>query len=173
MHPAIQPTPSALTDYFQIGPAIEAKLRSNALALGLLDVGALASLADALKDGSDADQIKRIAALVQRAPAAFVGYDTDLHQFDAEGGGHGLLQRWLVLLIVKNVASTVKNAPLLAEAGPLLLNTINTLSGWRPAINGVGELLHVAAPRPAFGPGIGIFPLAFTASVYIPGANHG
>ena len=164
--------PTPLTDYYQVGGAIEARLRDSAPTLGLLDVGALASLADALADGSDADQIKRIAALVPRAPAAFVGYDTDFHQFDADGGGHALLQRWLVLLIVKNVAGTAKNAALQAAAGPLLLAVINTLNGWRPDIAGVGELQRIAAPRPAYGPGIGIFPLAFSVPVYLPGANQ-
>ncbi len=158
-----------LTDYFQVGAAIKSRLVDANL--GLLDVGDLAPLADALAGAQDADIAKRLSALAPRSPAAFVGYDTDLMQWDSEAGGHLLLQRWLIVLVVRNAADTARGGAIMAAAGPLLLNTIQLLSGWRPGIDGIGELIHTAGPRPAFGPGIGLFPVAFLAPVFIPGAN--
>lgn len=162
---------AALTDYFQLGAALKARLRDPAHALGLVDVGDLAPLADALSGAKDSEIAQRLSALAPRSPAAFIGYDTDLTQFDTDGGGHLLFQRWLVVLVIKSAAGAASGSGVMEAAGPILFETLQCLSGWRPDIVGVGELQHVAGPRPAFGAGVGLFPLAFLVPFYVPGAN--
>lgn len=162
---------SELTDYFAVGAAIQTRLRDASQALGLLAVDDLAPLADAISGAQDGDIIKRILPLVPRSPAAFVGYDTEVMAQEFEGGGHMPMQRWLVVLAVKNAADTAKGSGVLLEAGPLILNVIQSLTGWRPALQGVGELRRVAAPRPVYGPGVGLFPTAFLAPLYLAGVN--
>lgn len=162
---------ASFTDWFQLGPPIQERLRDTSQALGLVDVGELAPLAEAVSAVKDGEVIKAILPLVPRAPAAFVGYDTDLTLWDSEGGGQAYFQRWHVVLAVKNAADTARNAAVLADAGPLIFKTVQSLSGWRPPIQCMGELRHVAGPRPSFGPGIGLFPLAFLVPIYLSGVN--
>lgn len=162
---------AALTDYFQLGPALKDYLRDPSQGFGLVDVGDLASLADALEGVKPEEIANRLSGLAPRCPAAFVGYDTDLEQWEMEDGGHQLYQRWLVVLMVRNVADTSRGAAVLAEAGPLLLRLIAALSGWRPDIKHLGALRHVAGPRPVFGTGVGLFPIAVLCPLYITGAN--
>lgn len=161
---------ATLTDYFQVGPAVQQQLR--VADIGLLDVGDLASLADAISGGgSESDIAQRIGQIAPRAPAAFVGFDGETVLVDADGGGQILAQRWLVVLVVRNAADTARNGALLRDAGPLLIDVISALGGWRPDIQYIGPLTRAPAPRPFHGPGIGLFPLAFTVPLYLPGGN--
>lgn len=162
---------ASFTDWFQLGPAIQDRLRDPSQVLNLADVGGLAALADALAGAKDSEIAQRVSALYPRCPAAAVGYDGDLIQYDTDGGGHGLAQRWLVVLVVRHAGDTAKNETVQAEAGPLILQVVQSLSGWRPSISHLGELRHIAGPRPSYGPGIGLFPLAFLAPVHVPGVN--
>ena len=164
--------PSAdLTDYFQLGPALQDYLRDPSRGFGLVNVDDLAPLADALEGAKPAEIATRLSALAPRCPVAFVGYDTDLTQWDSEDGGHQLFQRWLVVLVVRNVADTTRGSAVLAEAGPLLMQLIGGLSGWKPDIKCLGALRHVAGPRPVFGTGVGLFPIALLAPLYMTGAH--
>lgn len=164
--------PSAdLTDYFQLGPALQAFLRDPSQGFGLVSVDDLAPLADALEGAKPAEIANRLSALAPRCPAAFVGYDAELTQWDSEDGGHLLFQRWLVVLVVKNAADTSRGGGVLADAGPLLMKLIGGLSGWKPDIQHLGALRHVAGPRPVFGTGIGLFPVSLLVPMYITGAH--
>lgn len=158
------------TDWFQAGAAIRSRLETPGL--GLVRVDGLSGLADAIAGAKPEELATKISALYPQSPAAAVGYDGDVNLFDSEGGGQGRAQRWLVVLVVKNVADTAKNEALLAEAGPLVLSVFNSLSGWKTGIKNLGELRHVAGPRPTFGKGIGLFPLVFLVPLFLPGANH-
>lgn len=161
---------ATLTDYFQVGPAVQQQLR--VADIGLSDVGELASLADALSGGgSESDIAQRIGQIAPRAPAAFVGFDGEPLMIDTDGGGQILAQRWLVVLVVRNASDTARNGALRRDAGPLLLNVISVLGGWRPDIQYVGNLTRAPAPRPFIGPGVGLFPLAFTVPLYLQGGN--
>ncbi len=161
---------AALTDYFQAGPAIQARLR--AALPDLANVADLAPLARAVAGAVKEEELaQKIGALVPRSPAVFVGFDADMMTFDADGGGQGIEQRWLVVLAVRNAADAAKGGALLRDAGPLLLGVIQALNGWRPDIQYMGELRRIPAPRPFHAPGIGLFPLAFTVPVYLAGGN--
>lgn len=162
---------SELTDFFQAGPAIQARLRDLSQAIGLKTVDDLAPLADALEGAKPGEIAQRLSALYPQAPAVAVGYDGDVILMDGDGGGQVLAQRWLVVLVVRNVADTRAGAALMREAGPILLALAAALGGWRPDVQYLGDLRRVAGPRPSFGPGIGLFPLAFAVPVYLPGAN--
>lgn len=102
----------------------------------------------------------------QVTPALHVLYDGDDLGDRAADGADGIVrQRWLVIVAVRNARGQASGAGAREVAGPIILQVLAALGGWQPDEEH-GELVRIAAPRPAFSPGgFAYFPLAFHTAI--------
>jgi len=77
-----------------------------------------------------------------------------------------VLQRWLIVIAVQNVADVRQGSAARREAGPLMSQTLLAVKGWQPPIVGMRPLVRApASPGPAFEAGYGYFPILILARV--------
>lgn len=109
-------------------------------------------------------------ALSDRAspsPACYVLYDGDRVVSTAHDGRREIVeQRWLVVLCVRH-AGQDGGAALRAAAGELLADILAALSGYAPPPC-TQAIERTSAPRPAYPPGAGWYPLAYLARFVSP-----
>lgn len=105
----------------------------------------------------------------QQTPAAHVLYDGDV----VAGGGDGrggnnaaqmVMQRWMVVVAVRNARDPLGGTGARADAGPLITGVIRALSGWAPT-EFHRPLRRVQAPRPGYNKGFAYFPLVFEGQI--------
>lgn len=156
-----------LTDYLQAGSLIEARIRTAAPTIKR--VSPLGNLYSLLENEPD-----RMAAHISgQLPAAFVGFDGEAPG-DAAGDDftHLVMQRWLVVLAVGNYRASDTAAGVTADAGPLLSELVQALTGWAPSAD-FSKLVRQAAPRPGYLAGVGFFPLVFATTLVVEGLSEG
>lgn len=101
--------------------------------------------------------------------AALVIYDGDIIPTGAntsagKGAVQKVMQRWMVVVAVRNVRDMLGGADARTDAGLLITQVLKALSGWQPLPES-RELVRVNAPKPDFIDGFGYFPLAFEAII--------
>ncbi len=138
-----------MTDYLAAAPLIIIRLKAKVP--GFIEVD------------SRLDQTE-LEALTLRAPAAYVLYDGDQPGDSGEFGDQVILQRYLVLIVVRNIRQAVTGEGIRSEAGPLLAATLAALSGWQPG-PGFGRLQRIPGPRPDYSIGYAFYPLLYTIPV--------
>lgn len=108
-----------------------------------------------------------------QTPEAFVLYSGDQVRGESEDGlDQVVLQRWTVVLAVRNVRDVKSGDALRDTAGPLLVTVNQALIGWRPA-PGLGALRKAsAAAAPVYRVGFAYFPQTFTAPVMLIGQGE-
>ncbi len=101
------------------------------------------------------------AHIEQNAPAIVVMYDGDRLP-DSAGEGQAVLavQRWVVIIGVRNVRDAAAGGAARREAGPLMTAVIKALSGWAPTPAFTG-MTRATSPRAGYEPGFAWFGLAF------------
>lgn len=148
------------TDYLAAGPLIEQRIQDATNIKRVKGVGDLTAWLD--------DEAEFTKQLSGKLPAAFVGFDGEAIG-DMTGGGtdYVVAQRWLVVLAVGNLRNADTQQGVVADAGPLLTQLAQALSGWKP--QGFTELIRQAAPRPGYRAGVGFFPLVFATDMNVEG----
>jgi len=99
--------------------------------------------------------------------AALVIYNGDIIPVGASAGKGAVqkvVQRWMVVVVVRNVRDMQGGADARTDAGLLITQVLKALSGWQPLPES-RELVRVNAPKPDFNDGFGYFPLAFEAII--------
>ena len=98
----------------------------------------------------------------QHTPATHTLYDgDDLGDRAGDGLAQLIRQRWMVVVAVKNARDTRRGAAARAEAGRHITAVLQALAGWSPG-TGLGPLVRIPGPRPAFSPGgYAYFPFTF------------
>lgn len=156
-----------IADYLQAGSLIEARIRSAAPSITRVSpLGSLYSLLE--------NEPERMAAHISgQLPAAFVGFDGEVPG-DVTGDGftHVVEQRWLVVLAVGNYRNADTAAGVTADAGPLLSELVQALTGWVPSTDFM-NLQRRTAPRPGYLAGVGFFPLVFATTLVVEGLTEG
>jgi hypothetical protein len=155
-----------IADYLQAGSLIEARIRSATS--NIKRVSPLGNLYSLLEE-----EPQRMAAHISgQLPKAFVGFDGEIPG-DVAGDGftHLVAQRWLVVLAVGNYRNADTAQGVTADAGPLLSELVQALTGWTPM--GFTRLERQAAPRPGYLAGVGFFPLVFATTLVVEGLTEG
>lgn len=125
-----------------------------------------------LRTVTTAAELAAVAEMRQKpTPSAIVVYDgddvpTNPQSQAKQGARHKAVQRWLVVLAVKNVADQRAGSSARRDAGPLIAKIMNALAGWQLPLPGVRPLSRAGSPGPAFEKGYGYFPILFTAEVF-------
>lgn len=142
-------------NYFIAGTLIQQRLREQVPGLAFVD-------------GSRS--IKEIIDRTCATPAAVVVYDGDIIK-DAPGQSADLgrvqvvQQRWHIELLVHNHSSFVSGEGEREEAGQLLSQIINALSGWAPS-NEHKAMRRIQAPLPTHtNDGYGYYPIKFITEI--------
>lgn len=150
-----------IADYLSAEAAIIARLKDPVLAIGFKDVPGAGELAG-------------IEETTQQTPAAHVIYDGDtLPGGSGSNAGNNsaqvVVQRWLVVIAVRNVRDVKGGSGARAEAGTLISKVIAALSGWSPT-NSHRPMRRVQGPRPGYNKGFAYFPLMFETQLFTGGA---
>lgn len=150
-------------DYLAAGPLIEQRIQDATNLQRVKGVGDLTAWLD--------DEVEFTKQLSGKLPAAFVGYDGELiGDMTGSGSDYVVAQRWLVVLAVGNLRNADTHQGVVDAAGPLLMQLVQALSGWKPA--GFTELIRQAAPRPGYRAGVGFFPLVFATDMNVEGLTE-
>lgn len=105
-----------------------------------------------------AADLSGVAQASQAAPAVHVVPDGfDIRE---ERGLVEISERWLTVIVVRNVRSAKSGEDARQDAGPILDAAFAALLGWIP-VETVKPLLPSTPPRPVFNAGMGYFPLAW------------
>ena len=150
-----------IADYLSAEPAIITRLKDVQLAIGFKSVLGVADLAS-------------IEEATQQDPAAHVIYNGDILPGGA-GSSAGnssaqvAVQRWLVVIAVRNVRNVKSGSGARAEAGTLISKVIAALNGWAPTASH-RPMRRVQAPRPGYNKGFAYFPLMFETQLFTGGA---
>lgn len=108
----------------------------------------------------------------QITPAAHVIYWGDTvpsGNSAGQGSAQMVAQTWMVVVAVRSARDTRGGSGAREEAGTLMSDVIQALSGWMPG-PGYLPMRRVNAPRPGFSAGFGYFPLAFETRFVTNGA---
>jgi len=103
------------------------------------------------------------ADVVQKAAAVTVWIAPGLTRMEADRSGRALdcLQRWQVILTVRNVSKIRSGRPARSQAGPIVSQLLDALSGWHPG-SPFGALRAVTPPAAPFADqGVFFYPLEF------------
>lgn len=145
----------------------------NHLALEPLLIARLKSAVPGFRAVMGIADLESIPGASQTVPAAHVIYNGDTLPGGEGRAGQGsaqvVVQSWLVVILVRNLRDALGGSAARSDAGLLLTDTIQALSGWQAAPE-FRPLVRVNAPRPAFNAGFGYFPLAFEARFITRGA---
>lgn len=144
----------------------------NHLGLEALLVERIKSAVPAFRDVLGMADLAAMQESSQGTPAAHVIYQGDAIPSGSSAGqgtAQVVVQSWLVVVAVRNARDTLGGSDARRDAGALLTDTIQALSGWQPAPE-FRPLVRVNAPRPGFNAGFAYFPLAFEARFITKGA---
>jgi hypothetical protein len=141
-----------LLDFLALGPLVQAKLRETLPPqVFVLDSKDLASITEQQ----------------QPAPAVHVLFGGFMPRA-GNAAWEELEQRWITVIVVRNVASLPGAASSELDAGPLMMATINALRPWAVPLDGFGTL-HLDTPmKPAFKSGFGYYPIAWKVIHRVP-----
>lgn len=110
----------------------------------------------------------------QVAPAIHVIYQGSRPN-TGEGGSAGrgrsqiALQRWLFVVVVRNVSGDGSGVATRSDAGPIIGHALEALQGWDAGIAGFGPLHRAAEPAPLIQNGFGYFAHLFENTVVTRG----
>lgn len=99
-----------------------------------------------------------VQAASQPVPAVHVVFG-GFESVSAAQGIADVVERWLTVVVVRNVRAAAAGADARADAGSLLDAVFAALAGWQPA--GYPPLLPVTPPQAGYDAGFGYFPLAW------------
>ena len=110
----------------------------------------------------------------QQVPAAHVIYDGDtlpsgIGSSAMNSSAQLVIQRWLVVIAVRNVADVKGGGGARIEAGTLISKTIQALNGWAPT-TAHRPMRRTQAPRAGYNKGYAYFPLMFETQLFTGGA---
>lgn len=133
-----------ISDYLVAESAIVQRLRNTMAGVEVMTSGDIT-----VQDGR-----------VTKTPYVRVLYGGDRITSQA-GRGEALFltQRWLVVLVVRDGGSR-------QDAGSMLLDIMQALSGWQP-VPDTGRMVRADSPEPEYGDGLAHFPLAFDLPIPI------
>ena len=142
--------PTLLADYLFIGPLIEERLRAT------LDAGVPVEGIEQLSQANEAQDLRALVAYVMWGGDRFDGSEAG-----RAGGGASqrLIQRWLVLLRVRN-ASQANKAARNEAVGPLLSQMHKALAGWEPE-GAMRKMTRAQGLTPDYKSTSALYPLAF------------
>lgn len=106
----------------------------------------------------------------QRTPAAHVLYDGYSIQQDQVQRAL-IRQTWVVVVTVRHVGQRNQSALQREAAGPLVMEVVQALMGWRPGPEYSRMSLASSPYRPNFGRGFAYVPVAFTTDIKIEGVD--
>ena len=81
-----------------------------------------------------------------------------------------LQQSWIIVVVVRNVSATHEASAVNEDAGPYILNAIQSLQGYKLS-NEHSAIEIVAAPAPLIRAGFGYYPIKITTNVITRGIN--
>jgi hypothetical protein len=116
-----------------------------------------------------APSLEVVFANSQLAPCVNVvpyGEDTRDERY---GSSHEVSQRWLLVLVVKNV-NDISGKTATDSAGETLMLLHAALNGWQPS-DDHGALVTVPPPLITVQDGFGYFPLVYRTDIEIPGVE--
>lgn len=108
----------------------------------------------------NAADLAGMQAAAQHVPAVHVIFD-GFATLRAEDYRVEVVERWLTVIAVRNVASAARGEDARADAGPIMDQVFAALLGFQAA--GCKPLIPTQPPRPGFAAGYGYFPLAWLA----------
>lgn len=105
----------------------------------------------------------------QATPAVHVIYDGYRPtQVTGNGRKQETEQTWLTVIAVRNVRDTRAATATREDAGPIMLDCLKALQGWK--LSDEHSSLELAgAPKAGYSAGFGYFPLAFTTRIVTEG----
>lgn len=145
-------------------------MAANYLAAEALLIERLHATVSGVRKIYSAAELAGVEEQAQTTPALHVVYSGDvLDDSAARGRGQVVAQEWLVVTAVRNARDQQGGVAAREDAGPLLTQVIEALSGWSPG-PGFDPLRRINAPRPAYRPGgYAYFPLGFSTKVITQG----
>lgn len=118
-----------------------------------------------------APDLDGIQAASQPVPAVHVVFG-GFERIESAQGLVEVVERWLTVVVVRNVRAAHQGADARADAGGLMDAVFAALNGWQPA--GYQPLAPGAPPTAGYASGYGYFPLAWRvwrrARIPCPGA---
>ncbi len=97
---------------------------------------------------------------------AVVYYSYRVKDTDGRGCRAMLVQKWFTILSVKSADDTKNGKGVREIAGPMIMDLINALKGWKPGA-GYGTTRIVTAPRAIVTATTGDFPIGWETELYI------
>lgn len=104
-------------------------------------------------------QLSGVQAASQPVPAVHVIPDD--FAVTEDKGLVEIVERWLTVVVVRNVRNAASGEDARADAGPIMDAVFTALLGWQT--DGVKPLLPAKAPGHGFTAGFGYFPMAWSA----------
>lgn len=101
----------------------------------------------------------------QLTPAVHVIYDgDDLGDSAGDGVDHIVRQRYLTVVVTRNVRGIKTGKAAREDAGVIVLATLGALGGWQPSSEH-GEVVRIPGPRPTYRTGHQYIPIAWHTAV--------
>jgi hypothetical protein len=146
-----------ITDYLAAESLIVARLRAQVSGVPSANVMTTADLAG-------------VEARAQRTPALHVIYNGDepagvAGQSDL-GDSQVVQQRWMIVVAVRSGKDTLGGSGARSVAGPLMVDVIQALAGWRPSADH-GPLIRGSAPAPLFEAGFAYYPQLYRCAIVL------
>lgn len=120
-------------------------------------------------DAADIVRVKELPARTPHAQVLFDGYVASASESGRVGQGKGqrVVQRWLIVIGVKNAADQVRKKDSLLAAGALFVQVFRALAGWTPLPS--CQALKLTSPRylPEYTPTHAYFPIAFEGGLIL------
>lgn len=148
----------AFTDYLAAGPAIRERLAAHFPGVPIKSAAELSDMA--------MFESRTVGDL-----ALFVGYDGDrVGEALGRGQAQTPAQRWGVIVAARSRIDPLGGTGVEAHAGPVILQALRQLQGWRPTPYH-SPLVRVAAPGARYGTLFAYYSYAFETTVPVIGAN--
>lgn len=146
----------------------------NWLALEPLLVARIRESMDGLVPARHVQTASELAGVTERAqvsPAVHVLYrGSTIVQETGNGLIAEILQSWITVVAVRNVAGILDGEAARADAGALLTVLFEALAGWKPG-TGFRTLIPVDAPASGYTKGFGYHPLQWTTRIQMRGTG--